>query len=137
MHKNYHGMPSTQSSSSTKNKDAVGYSEHDQSLMENDYDQLHSEQNVIYNHGHKGTKSKYEDHAHAHPDGALKYGNGLNTYGSTSSEYHKDNRIKIDGQDAYVNGMSHEHMDSHVHGMSHEQMDSQYHNQGDYQSSNA
>merc|ERR1711994_997139 len=33
MHKNYHGMPSTQSSSSTKNKDAVGYSEHDQILM--------------------------------------------------------------------------------------------------------
>merc|ERR1711994_227571 len=127
-------MPSTQSYSSTKNKGAVGYSEHDQILMENDYDQMYSEQNEIYNHGHKGTKSKYEDHAH--PDGALKYGNGLNTYGSTDSEYHKDNRIKIDAQDAYVHGMSHEHMDSHVHGMSHEHMDSQYHNQGDYQSSN-
>merc|ERR1719192_294387 len=118
-------MPSTQSYSSTKNKGAVGYSEHDQILIENDYDKLYLEQTEIYNDGHKGTKSNYEDHAHAQPDGALKYGNGLNTYGSTSSEYHKDNRIKIDSQDAYVHGMSHEHMDS------------QYHNQGDYQSSNA
>merc|ERR1712020_424716 len=43
---------------------------------------------------------------------------------ATSSEYHKDNRIKIEDQVAYVRGMSHEHMDS------------QYHNQGGYQSSN-
>jgi len=133
----HQGMPSTQSSSSTIAKDAVGYSEHDQILMENDYDQLYSEQDEIYNHRHKGTKSKYEDHSHAHPYGALKYGNGPSTYGSTSSEYHKDNGIKTEAQDAYVHGMSHDHMDSHVHGMSHEHMDSQYHNQGGYQSSNA
>merc|ERR1719153_257350 len=91
----------------------------------------------MYNHGHKISNSKYEDHSHTHPDGALKYGNRPSTYGSTSSEYHKDNRIKIEAQDAYVHGMSHEYMNSHEHGMSHEHMDSQYHNQGGYQSSNA
>jgi len=132
----YHGMPSTQPSS-TITKDAVSYSEQDQVLMENDYDQLYSEQDEMYNHGPKVSKSKYEDHSNAHPDGALKYGNGPSTYGSTSSEYHKDERIKIKAQDAYVHGMSHEHMDSHVHGMSFEHMDSQYHNQGGYQSSSA
>merc|ERR1719356_1068648 len=122
--KYYQSMPNTQSSSSTKIKDAVAYKEHDQILMENDYD-IYSEQDETYNHATKGTMGKYEDHSHALPDGTLKYGNGASTYGSTTNEYGNDNGIKMESQDAYVQGMPHEHMGS------------QYHNQGGYQSSNA
>merc|ERR1712200_325868 len=53
----HQGMPSTQSSSSTITKDAVGYSEHDLTLKENDYDQMYSEHDEMYNHGHKISNS--------------------------------------------------------------------------------